>query len=102
MMQGLRYVASQLEVHIKWFGRRCNAGIEIFSISTLRRRPNHFICTSGRKRNAAQILASYYKPALRLRCVHTFDQLYFKFEYDYKKMIVLYIFNTSILGNLTL
>ena len=31
------------------------------SIPALRRCPNHFICTSGR--NAAQILASYYKPA---------------------------------------
>ena len=42
----------QLKGYTKWFGRRRNAGIEIFSISTLRRRPNYFVCTSGR--NATQ------------------------------------------------
>ena len=48
MTQGLRCVASRPEVHTKWFGRRRNAEIE----------------TSGR--DAAQILASYYKPAFKL------------------------------------
>ena len=48
MAQGLRCVALRPEVHMKSFGRRRNAGIEIFSISALRRRPNHFVYTSGR------------------------------------------------------
>ena len=48
------------KVHLKWVGLRRNAGIEKFFISTLHRRPNHFICTSGR--NATQI-SLRHKPA---------------------------------------
>ena len=59
----LRCVALRPEVHIKWFGLRCNAGIENFYVAS----PSksfymHF--RSQRNVNAAQILASYYKPAL--------------------------------------
>ena len=47
MTQVLRCIALHPEVHIKWFGRQRNAGIEFFSISTLHCCPNHIICTSG-------------------------------------------------------
>ena len=71
MTQGLSCVALRPEVHLKWFGRRRNAGIEIDARTcvslrcdrkciqndldgknstnpALRCHPNHFICTSGR------------------------------------------------------
>ena len=48
MTQGLHCAALQPEVHIKSFGWRCNVEIEKISIPALCRRPNHFICTSGR------------------------------------------------------
>ena len=51
MMQDLRCIVLPLEVHIKWFGRRCNVEIKN-SIPALRHRPSYFKCTSNH--NATQ------------------------------------------------
>ena len=65
----LRCVAFRPEVHTKWFGRRRNVEIEKNSIPALRRRPlKSFYMHFRLKRNAAQILASYYKPTLMVAC----------------------------------